>query len=131
VSYLVDSDWVVDWLLGVTKAVRLLASLEREGLAISLVTYGEVYEGIYYGRDSARSRRQFVNFLRGISVVPLNRSVMQRFAIVRGDLRRQGLLIGDADLLIAATALHHDLTLITRNTSHFQRVPDLKLYSAA
>lgn len=54
--------------------------------------------------------------------------VMQHFARIRGDLRRQGLLIGDLDLLIAATAIHYDLTLITRNLTHFQRAPDLKLH---
>lgn len=33
-------------------------------------------------------------------------------------------------ILITATALHHDLTLISGNRSHFERIPDLKLYSA-
>ena len=42
--------------------------------------------------------------------------------------RRQGQLIPDLDLLIAATALHHDLTLLTRNIRHFNRIPELRLY---
>ena len=33
-------------------------------------------------------------------------------------------------LLIAATAIHHNLILVTRNVKHFQRVPDLKLFQA-
>ncbi len=36
----------------------------------------------------------------------------------------------DADLLIAATALEHDLTLMTQNLRHFNRIPDLKLYQS-
>ena len=44
-------------------------------------------------------------------------------------LRRQGQLIPDLDLLIAATALAHDLTLVTRNRHHFERIPDLRLHS--
>ena len=51
-----------------------------------------------------------------------------RFARVRGDLRVQGLLIPQADLFIAATALHHDLTLVTRNRRRFDRIPGLTLY---
>jgi predicted nucleic acid-binding protein len=39
-----------------------------------------------------------------------------------------GLLIGDIDLLIAATALVHGDTLLTRNVRHFQRIPGLRLY---
>lgn len=41
-------------------------------------------------------------------------------------LRSDGNLIDDADLLIAATALRHDAILVTNNTSHFERVPDLQ-----
>lgn len=52
---------------------------------------------------------------------------MERFAIVRGQ-RPQRQQIGDIDLLIAATALHHDLTLLTRNVRDFRLVPGLKRY---
>jgi predicted nucleic acid-binding protein len=36
-------------------------------------------------------------------------------------------LIGDIDLFIAATCLHHDLTLLTTNRIHFQRIPGLRI----
>jgi predicted nucleic acid-binding protein len=55
---------------------------------------------------------------------------MERFAFIRGELRANGQLIGDADLLIAATALEHDLTLVTQNLHHFNRIPGLKLYQS-
>ena len=54
---------------------------------------------------------------------------MRRFARLRGELRQRGLLIPDPDILIAATALTHNLTLVTRNRRHFERIPDLPLYS--
>ena len=128
-SYLVDNDWVVDWLAGRHKAIQLLTGLVRESLAISLVTYGEIYEGIYYGRNPEESARVFQQFLRGVTVLPLTRPIMRRFARIRGELRRQGQLIGDPDILIAATAIHHNLTLLTRNLSDFQRITDLKVYA--
>jgi len=56
---------------------------------------------------------------------------MKQYARIRGVLRAQGQLIGDLDTLIAATALHHDLTLTTQNTRHFSRIPDLKLYQTS
>jgi tRNA(fMet)-specific endonuclease VapC len=55
---------------------------------------------------------------------------MEVFARTRADLRRSGQLIADLDLLIAATALHHDLTLLTRNVRHFARIPGLRLYQS-
>jgi predicted nucleic acid-binding protein len=92
------------------------------------VTYGEIYEGIYYGRDPAGTERVFRQFLRAVDVLRLTRPIMRRFARVRGDLRRRGQLIGDPDVLIAATALHHDLTLVTGNRAHFRRISELRLY---
>lgn len=58
----------------------------------------------------------------------LNDAIMERFAETRALLRKRGQGIADFDLLIAATALHHDFTLLTFNLRHFERIPDLKLY---
>jgi predicted nucleic acid-binding protein len=68
----------------------VLRALAPDGLAISLVTYGEIYEGISYGRDPAGSERVFRRFLRAVDVLPLTPPIMRRFARLRGDLRRQG-----------------------------------------
>lgn len=124
-KYLVDTDWVVDYLKGKSPIVEHLKALASDGLAVSLITYGEIYEGIYFGRDPQRHEVGFASFLRGVSVLPLNRAIMRQFARVRGDLRSKGQLFGDPDLLIAATALHHNLTLLTHNSRHFARIPGL------
>jgi tRNA(fMet)-specific endonuclease VapC len=129
VKYLVDTDWVVDWLSGQQRAIDLLAQLSVEGLAISALTYAEIYEGVYYGRDPRAAEAVFKRFLQDVPVLMINRSVLKRYAMLRGDLRRRGLLIGDPDSLIAATALFHNLSLVTRNLAHFQRVPGLAIYS--
>lgn len=59
----------------------------------------------------------------------LDDAIMERFARIRSDLRARGQLIPDLDLAIAATALEHDLTLLTRNARHFSRIPNLRLSS--
>ncbi len=94
-TYLVDSDWVADYLKGKTEALVLLQSLEAEGLAISIITYGEIYEAIFYGPNPRSHAAGFRQFLRGVTVVPLARQTMQHFARIRGKLRRTGQLIGD------------------------------------
>lgn len=128
--YLIDSDWVIDYLKGMPQAITLLRALAYDGAAISLITYGEVYEGIYGSADPQTSEEGFHNFLTGVTVLPLDQPIMQRFARIRDELRRKGQRIGDLDLLIAATALQHGLTLATRNTAHFQRIDGLVLYKA-
>lgn len=127
-TYIIDSDWVADFLKGTPEALSLLQRLAPSGLAISVVTYGEILEGIHYGSDPERHRRDFQQFLRFVDIVGLDTPDFARFAVARGELRLTGQIIGDLDILIAATAVGNDLTLVTRNLKHFQRIPDLKIY---
>jgi tRNA(fMet)-specific endonuclease VapC len=131
VTYLVDSDWIIAFLGGRIDAVGLLGVLEPQGLAISLMTLGEVYEGVYYGKDPGAAEAGWLDLVERLEVLPLDEAVLRRFARLRGYLRQRGSLIGDPDTLIAATALEHDLTLVTRNHRHFRRVPGLRLYEVA
>ena len=127
-KYLVDSDYVADYLGAHTHAIQLLSSIAKDDLSISLITYGEMYEGIHFGRDPRKTTEVFHRFLRSIEILPLTKPIMQHFARIRGDLRRTGKIIGDFDILIAATAIQHHLTLVTRNVKDYQRIRDLKLY---
>jgi tRNA(fMet)-specific endonuclease VapC len=127
-SYLVDTDWLIDALAGVPTAIEPLARLSDAGLAISIITLGELFEGAYRFPDPTAQLTRFREFLADFPVMGLTESIMELFARHRATLRQQGLLIPDFDLLIAATALHYDLTLLTRNLRHFHRLPDLHLY---
>jgi tRNA(fMet)-specific endonuclease VapC len=127
-TYLVDSDYVADYLKGRMPATTLLDHLFSEGLAISIVTFAEVYEGIHYGHQQSHYKAVFRRFLAGVSVLGINRSTARLFAVIRGELRRKGQLIPHPDLFIAATAIHHNLTLVTHNIRDYDRIPNLKLY---
>jgi tRNA(fMet)-specific endonuclease VapC len=61
-------------------------------------------------------------------VLPVTEPIIEVFAEHRAQLRAQGTMIADLDLLIASTALYHDLDLVTRNLRHFRRVPGLRIY---
>lgn len=127
-SYLIDTDWIIDYLNGEPRAGGLFASLADDRLGMSLVTYGEVYDGVFYGSTPVESEAGFLRLLRVVHVIDLDQEIMRRFARIRGALRKEGRSIGDSDIMIAATALHHDLTLVTRNLDHFRRIPDLRIY---
>jgi len=127
VKYLVDTDRAIDWLNGRPEAVEFISALAPEGLGLSLLSLGELWEGIHFSDDPMANERGLRRFLRIADVLPLNRAIMKRFAQIRGQLRRDGNLIGDMDILIAATALHHDLVLLTRNVRHFERIPGVQL----
>jgi tRNA(fMet)-specific endonuclease VapC len=105
--YLVDTDVVVDYLYGNPDAQQLLAALAPTGLAISIITYLEIYEGIYVSRDPKQAEATFRLLLQGLTVVPVSRTVAKQTARVRSGLRRQRAQVTHRalDLIIAGTAL--------------------------
>src|SRR5947209_19399194 len=114
-KYLVDSDYIADYLGAHQPAIQLLSSFAKDDLSISLITYGEIYEGIHFGRNPQKTTDVFQHFLRSVAPLPLTQPIMQHFARIRGELRRTGKIIGDFDILIDASAIQHHLILVTRN----------------
>jgi tRNA(fMet)-specific endonuclease VapC len=86
-----------------------------------------MYDGAYGLPNSADHVAAFCPFLSGYEVLGLTDEAMEFFAKTRKALRRQGAIVPDLDLLIAATAVANDCALLTRNLRHSQRVPDRKL----
>jgi tRNA(fMet)-specific endonuclease VapC len=130
-TYLVDTDWLIDAIVGVPAARALLDQLSDDGLAVSIVSLGELFEGVHLSPDPASHLASLKGFLTGYTVLNLSEPIMEVFGRLRADLRRQGRLIPDLDLLIAATTIAHELTLLTRNLRHFARIPGLHLYQAS
>jgi tRNA(fMet)-specific endonuclease VapC len=129
VRYLVDTDWVIHYLNGRSNVVHQLQQFSREGLALSVVSVAELWEGVYYSRDPARSERALGDFLRGVRLVGIDDGIAKVFGMERGRLRAAHKTVGDLDLLIGATALHLDLVLLTNNRRHFELIEGLRITS--
>jgi predicted nucleic acid-binding protein len=96
-------------------------------LAISIITLAELDEGVCRAADPLVAEQALVVALTGITVLALDRDICRLFGEHRARLRQANQLIGDLDLIIAGTALHHDLTLLTTDRTHFQRIPGLRI----
>jgi tRNA(fMet)-specific endonuclease VapC len=127
--FLVDTDWVIEYLRGTPAMVTRLTELQPQGLALSIISLAELYEGVFYSRDPEGDAQDLADFLRGVTVLGIDTDIAQRFGRERGRLRKAGMMIGDFDLLIGVTAVHHTLTLLTNNRSHFERIGGLQLES--
>jgi len=127
--YLIDTDWVIHHLNGRPDIIQRLQTLQPEGLGLAVVALAELYEGVYYSRNPAQSEQKLNDFLESVTIVGIDEKTAQIFGRERGRLRAAGMLIGDMDLLIAATALQHDLTLLTNHRSHFGRIEGLHIES--
>jgi len=98
----------------------------RRQFTISIITRYELLRGLN-AKKAGSQIRAFDFFCASSNVLGLTDEVVERAAEIYGDLHRRGELISDADILIAATALVHDYTLVTNNEDHFRRIPGLKV----
>jgi tRNA(fMet)-specific endonuclease VapC len=93
----------------------------------STVTLSELFYGAYRLQNGrARLLRRIEDtLLLNRSILPFDAAAARRYGEIRAHLERRGTPIGDSDLRIAATALVHNLIVVTGNVRHFQRVPNL------
>lgn len=119
-----DSDVLIDALHGIEPARTQVAETIASGeLAASAVT---VFE-LCVGTRGELEQIALNALLRPLTVLPLDDAVARVAAAVEKDLQRKGLRVGFADALIAGTCLAAGASLLTRNTRHFARVPNLRL----
>ena len=123
-KYLVDTTWIVEYLRGNQEVAERLRSLREEGLAVAIVSVAELYVGVYRSNDPQGNESRLKDFLNGVSVLGIDEDVCRVFGRERARLRQSGTAVGVMDLLIAATALYHCLTLLTSDKD-FERVENL------
>jgi tRNA(fMet)-specific endonuclease VapC len=128
-SFLIDTDWVIDRFNALARVTRRLKELEPRGLGLSVISAAELWEGVYFSRDPKRSQVMLEEFLSGVVILGLDEEICKRLGQLRGSLRKPGQIIGDFDLLIAASALRHQLTLLTNNRKHFDGIVGLQIES--
>src|SRR5262249_3117279 len=98
-------------------------------LAVSLVSVAELLERVHLARDPTAAGKAVAPELARITRLGLNEDICDLYGRCRSHLRRTNQLISQTDLLIAATALHHGLIVLTTNPGEFQRVPGLQVVS--
>jgi len=127
VKYLMDTDWIINWLKGKAAVVEKIKGFREAGIGISIVSVCEIYDGIYGSDHPDKNEERFNYFLTGVTVVELTERICRKFGQLRNDLRKRGKPKSEFDLLIATTALINDLELLTDNVKHYERIDGLKI----
>jgi tRNA(fMet)-specific endonuclease VapC len=92
---------------------------------MSVITYGELYYGASKSNQKAAALAQLGKTVLDIPVENLSATASQTYGTIRAALEKQGRVIGNNDLWIAAHAMSMNLTLATNNEHEFLRVPGL------
>jgi len=124
--FMLDTNTVSFALRGQGRIGARLLAQNPSDLCMSSLTLAE----LRFGAEAKRSRklhRLIDAFAEGVPALAFDAEAAGRFGVVAAALAKAGPPIGVVDTLIAAHALARDLTLVSNNTKHFERVARLKL----
>ncbi len=108
--------------------LRWLAAIPRSEQFTSAVVIGELYKGAFRSPDRERHLQNIdTRVLPTLTVLPYDVAVSRVFGEIQAGLAREGRGLADADLQIAATAIHHGLELVTGNVRHFRRISGIRI----
>lgn len=126
-KYLLDTDTCIDVLRGQAVAVKQVSQHAPDDLAISSITRYELLYGVERCAPSRRKRerKKVEHFLGLLHEIAFTGEAAESAAKIRFGLETRGETIGPMDTLIAATALHSGLILVSGNLGEFNRVPGL------
>ncbi len=98
-------------------------------ICISSITYGELCFGIENGSNTLKEERwrQLEKFTQRLLIDPLDENASRHYGSIRAKLKKEGAIIGNNDLLIAAHARSISAILVTNNVREFNRVPNLQV----
>ena len=125
--YVLDTNTVSYFFRGDGRVPDRLLAVPPRDIALSAITTYELRFGVARVPKAKRLIEQLETLLSWVTILPFDDSVSQVAAKIRVELERAGQPIGPLDVLIAATSLAVNGTLVTRNVSEFSRVPELRV----
>jgi len=131
---LFDTTFIVDLVNGDPGAGKLAQIVdEKKGFrGLSVISVHEYLFGIYFRHGASKEvleekLRMAERDLARFEILPLNLETVKMSSRIQAYLERRGETIGLNDIFVSATAIQHKLTLVTRNSAHFGRVPELRI----
>ena len=124
---LIDTDITSFIFKGSDYADPYLSLLSGQELAMSFMTVAELFQWAILRQWGDRRLSQLEQYLSNYLVIPVDQPLCREWAQVRSDRQSSGQPISPQDAWIAATALRHDLPLVTHNIKDFVGISNLRL----
>ena len=125
---LLDTDTLSLFLRNQPKVMSVASDYLKfhSGFSFSVMTHFEILRGLKV-KNAQSQIAKFGLICSQSRELGLTNGVVERASQIYADLYKHGKIIGDADILIAATALENNLPVVTNNESHFNRILDLQV----
>lgn len=126
-SYLLDTNICVYWLKGSETVEHKAVQVGLDTIVLSFITLSELYYGAYKSQRATENLDAVRKLADTLGCIESDEEICRMFGKLKADLEKDGKIIDDADLFIAACALANDAVLVTNNEKHFKRIKGLKL----
>jgi toxin FitB len=129
-NYLLDTNVVSEWVKPQPNrnVVRWLAETNEDRICLSVITFAEIRKGVEEmaggkRREALKSWLQYELLLRFEGrILGVDLGVADAWGALMARGRKRGINLGVLDAFFAATAQAHEVTLVTKNTKHFERL---------
>lgn len=125
-KYLIDTNICIYYMKGRFELDSKFDLANTDSLFISEITLAELKYGVANSATPESNSKALVNFLSGIQILPIFDS-LDTYANEKARLRKEGRPVDDFDLLIGSSAIANDLTLVTNNEKHFERLTGIRM----
>jgi tRNA(fMet)-specific endonuclease VapC len=126
--YLLDTNTCIRYLnQRSVSIIRKMSSLVPSDIVVCSIVKAELFTGSAKSQAPQQTLARQQIFLNGFVSLPFDDHAAMTYSLIRASLEKAGTPIGPLDMMIAAIALTHDLTLITHNTAEFSRITNLKI----
>ncbi len=125
--YVLDTNILIYYFKGMGNVANKLLSIPPMDIGLPTIVLYEISVGIAKSASPGKRQDQLDQLSRTVHTLPFDYQAAQHAAAIRAELESQGCPIGPYDILIAATALSVNGTLITHNLKEFQRVNGLRV----
>jgi tRNA(fMet)-specific endonuclease VapC len=125
-KYLLDTNICIYYIKGQFELKYKFEKVNPENCFISEITLAELKFGVENSQRKEKNQKALNDFLTGINIVPIFHS-LDLYASEKARLRKLGNTIDDFDLLIGVTAVRHNLTMVTNNVNHFNRIKGIDI----
>jgi tRNA(fMet)-specific endonuclease VapC len=125
-KYLLDTNICVYFFNGQFNLKEKIREVGFENCVVSEITIAELKYGIAKSTKKEKNQQALDTFQSKIDILPIF-TALDIYATEKAQLKIKGRMLDDFDLLIGATAIHNNLTLVTRNVSDFDRLDGIKI----
>ena len=125
-KYLLDTCVCISMFRNEGNVRDTLRRIGTKNCYISEITVAELYFGLAKAEDKKRKLEDIREVQKLFRVIPAYSS-FKEYGEIRHSLEHSGQRIDQSDLLIAATALHQQMTLVTSNLKHFERIQGIEI----